>query len=118
MRCGYCGAPLRGASAHNRRCYRDASQIEHTLDCPQPLVCADDIEQQAVEHLRSILTDDAVTQAIAAQTRLAQSEARFKRAQELYVLGEISRELYDAKKARRENLTASLTTTKCYHSTT
>ena len=112
LRCGYCGAPLRGTSAHNRRYYRDASQIEHTLDCPQPLIDADEIEQQVIEYLRSILTDDAVTQANAAQTRLAQSDARFKHVQELYVLGEISRELYEAEKARREDLTASLTTTR------
>jgi site-specific DNA recombinase len=112
LRCGYCGAPMRGTSAHNRRYYRDASQIEHTADCQQPLVCADEIEQQVVEYLRSVLTDDAVTQASAAQARLANSEVHFKHVQELYVLGEIDRELYETEKARRENLTQSLTTTK------
>ena len=112
LRCGYCGALMRGTSANQRRYYRDASQIEHTSNCPQPMLRADAIEQQVVNYWLGVLTEDALQQVETAQARTGDLQARFKHIQELYVLGEIEREMYEAEKSRTEKCLEALTTTK------
>ncbi len=110
LRCGYCGAHLRGVSVRGTRYYRDAAQIEHVRECPQALVRAEQIEQAVVDWLvQTLLPVGSEAECAAAQARLHEAELRFKRAQMLYVAGELERATYDAEKERWESLKKSLT---------
>ncbi len=110
LRCGYCGALMRGTSANQRRYYRDASQIEHTANCPQPMLRADAIEQQVVNYWLGVLSEETLQQVETNQARTEDLQAHFKHIQELYVLGEVDREVYEAEKLRTENCLQALTT--------
>lgn len=55
LRCGYCGGSMRGSSNGKYFYYRDATQIERTSTCHQPLVRADKIERQVVDYLLKVL---------------------------------------------------------------
>jgi len=104
--CGGCGSPMRGsASGTGKRYYRDASQIERTGKCRQPLAAADNIEQQVVNFLRIQLAEIDIA-AIIQQRQLQQeqSQARYQRAQQLYLDGDINRDQYLAEKEQHEKL--------------
>ena len=110
VRCGYCGAHFRGVSAHDRRYYRDAAQTEHLHDCPQPNVRADKIEAAIVEGLLAMLDPSLGTFDLeATQASLRDAEERLTRARDLYLIGEIDREQYEAERDRQANLKKSLT---------
>lgn len=110
VRCGYCGAHLRGVSVRGTRYYRDAAQIEHLKDCPQPIVRADQVEPAIIAGLLTLLEPTlSALDFDAAQASLREAEARFKRAQDLYLVGEIDRDQYDAEKERQATLKKSLT---------
>ncbi len=104
VRCGYCGNHLRGISPHGHRYYKDASRIEHTVDCPQSLTRAEPIEQQVIDRLRLALMNIDVAASEVLTERLAAADLQVARAQELYLLGEIGRKAYDAAKQTREQL--------------
>ena len=100
LRCGYCGGTMRGSSTNGRRYYRDATKIEHKGACPQGLVREAEIERQVVEILRAMLAAAGVT--TDEEAKQAAAAARWQRAQELYLLGEIGRERYQAERVRYE----------------
>ena len=101
LRCGYCGTHFRGVSVRGTRYYRDVAQIEHLKDCSQPIVRADQIEQQIVDYLLTMLKPAVDAQELATtQSSLAAAEARFDRAQALYLAGEITRTDYETERVR------------------
>jgi len=91
---------MRGSSTNGRRYYRDATKIEHKGACPQGLVREAEIERQVVEILRAMLAAAGVT--TDEEAKQAAAAARWQRAQELYLLGEIGRERYQAERVRYE----------------
>jgi hypothetical protein len=56
LRCGRCGGTMRGVSSHKEnKYYRDSSQLEKRIDCTQPLVKTEEIEQQVIEFLKYVM---------------------------------------------------------------
>lgn len=108
--CAQCGGHMRGASKeHGKfRYYLDASQVDCTCQCPQKLVRAELIEEQILMWIKNVLA--AVDNSELSQIHASQAiyENRFRRAQELYLAGEITREIYDQEKLRWENIAAPL----------
>jgi hypothetical protein len=110
LRCGFCGGSMRGSSGSNgKHYYRDATQIEHTGTCHQPLVRAEQIELQIVDYLKNALSslneDEILSQY---QQKKDDIESRWKRAKTLFLAGEIDRNQYKDEKARRDKLENAL----------
>ncbi len=101
LHCGYCGAVMRGCGG-KQRLYRDYSRAERVVRCPQPSLKADAIEAQVVALLRRVLQNVPREQQETLQAQREALEARWQRARELYLLGEISYERYEAEKYRYE----------------
>ncbi len=106
LRCGYCGNTMRGVSSMDRRYYRDSSQIEHVCDCPQETVRADELEDSFYKMLTHFVQewgkgDSQNSQEVA----LFQTKARFERAKEMYLQGEITRSEFQDEKSRFEGAT-------------
>lgn len=107
--CGYCGKSMRGVTSNGKRAYRDSSQIERRLDCPQPLVHADNVEQQLRDVLQGILNYWQENAGFDNSSQLSQeAEDRFGRAKELYLMGEVSREVFQTEKDRYEEIKNNL----------
>jgi hypothetical protein len=99
---------MRGVSSHEgKRYYRDATRIERTGVCVQPLIFAENIEQQIVEILLQA-TQDAPDLVRSAQTQIDAVRERYEPAKILYLAGEISREAYEEERNRRENTLGGL----------
>ncbi|MEN4012176.1 MAG: recombinase family protein [Bellilinea sp.] len=110
--CSQCGNTFRGVSSYGRRYYRDASRIERTCDCPQESVRADDLELQLVAIIRDLSYNWQQSQQIYNQVQKEEdAERRLERAKELYIAGEISREVFQTEKNRHENTRKSLQNT-------
>ncbi len=98
LRCEQCGQPFRAMRSQQRRYYRDVSRINHTSDCPQPTLHAEDIEAQVRDFFTNLhLPSDwrtwvetrhlTVEQQAVQQEQRAAVEERWTRAQELYLAG-------------------------------
>jgi site-specific DNA recombinase len=100
LRCGYCGAPMRGVSGGTKtRYYRDASKIEKTCDCPQNIVIAEAIENQVKDLLLGIFDNAELLKALELVENQKQlASQRFDRAKDLYLAGELPRDDYEAEK--------------------
>lgn len=97
--CARCGKHLRATTTTSGyRYYRDATQIEHTGDCTQPPVKAEDIEAQVVEFMldcqralpadwREQLEARWAQAAPDAAQQVAQAKERLARTVELYLGG-------------------------------
>ena len=110
LRCGHCGTHFRGVSVRGIRYYRDVAQIEHLCDCHQPIVRAEQIEQQITDYLLGNLKPLGDPRDLAkAQASLTAAETRFERAQALYLAGEIERADYEAERARLADSKQGLT---------
>lgn len=106
--CGLCGGRMRGiAGSEGRRYYRDATQIDRVGQCRQPLIRASHIERQVVGRLVQIAQEGA-SAVRSAQERFEAAEARFQRARQLFLGGDMSREEYAQEKERRDNLQKGL----------
>ncbi len=101
LHCGYCGAIMRGSGGRHR-IYRDYSRTEHTRRCPQPSLRADVIEVRVAALLRQVLQSIPQEQQEVLEAQRKTFEARWQRARELYLLGEISCERYTMEKERYE----------------
>ena len=111
--CGHCGSSFRGVSSNGRRYYRDSARIERTQPCQQETVRADDLELQLVTILRDLSYNwRQVQQIYNQQQKEEESVERFERAKELYIAGEITREMFQQEKTRHENSMKSLQNTK------
>ena len=102
--CGYCGRAMRGSSGKGRHYYRDATRIEKNNECPQCTVRAETIEVKVVDLLRRILSNQSVDDAYSIdENQLEKIQRRYNRVKELYIAGQVDRELYDLEKERYEN---------------
>jgi DNA invertase Pin-like site-specific DNA recombinase len=109
LRCGYCGAPMRGSSSNGRRYYRDGSRIERTCDCPQITLRAEKVENQLKEWLCAIYQENQPgPMDLQVQSVVAQAEMRLERARELYIIGEIDKETFEREKLAYEVLLKQL----------
>jgi len=104
LRCSRCNGPMRGESSEVRRYYADGFHIEMIeSDCTQRMVQAEKIEAELSDILKSILAASKGSNVLnSLQTKLAEAEARFERAKELYISGEIKRSEYEEEKRRLE----------------
>ncbi len=103
--CGYCGRPMRGSAGKpGMFYYRDTTQIEKSGNCPQCRVRAEHIEEQVVDWLKRVFKQKWIDEEyIANGEQLERIQARYNRVKELYIAGQISKDLYDAEKLRYEN---------------
>lgn len=103
LKCGYCSGTMRGSSNEYHRYYVDGSQVDFSTPCQQATVRSDRIEQQVVSLLQEIIAQANGSQPFDLfQAQVTENEARFSRAKELYLLGEISKETYEQEKTRLE----------------
>ena len=110
--CGYCGSTVRGVSSEGRRYYRDAALIERTHKCNQKSVRADDLELQLLLTLLNIGYNWQNSKEIYdQQQKEREAETRVERAKELYIGGEITREMYQEERNRYESAIKSLQNT-------
>ena len=106
LRCGYCGRPMRGScdGTGRKHYYRDATRIDRSGDCPQCTLKAPVIEAMFLDWLRKTLDNQQVVQALESQqASMDQADARFERARDLYLAGQLSRSAYDLEKERQLN---------------
>ena len=107
--CGHCGGRFRGSTFKGGRYYRDANQVEHVVDCEQPLVQAYAIESQVVDFLLSAMSSKKLTDKLTSvESLLQQSDDRLQRAKILFLAGDIDKDTYDAEKERCEVARESL----------
>lgn len=88
--------------------YADANQLVHTCQCPQRLVRADRIEKQVVKWISNILQSAFTEEERNVEQQVSELEARFERATQLHLSGEIDRQLYESEKTRLENAVETL----------
>jgi len=101
--CGHCGGRFRGSTFKGGRYYRDANQVEHVVDCEQPLVQAYAIEKQVVDFLLSAMSSTKLMDKLTSvECLLQQADDRYQRAKTLYLAGDINKDRYDAEKERCE----------------
>ena len=101
LHCGYCGGYMRGVSSETRFYYKDGNQLDHTCECYQPIVRAQEVEQSVVKWLQSVVrtaSDEMDAQDLQLQSRAI--EQRYERAREFYLSGELDRSAYEAEKKR------------------
>ena len=104
LKCGYCGKSMRAVSQNGFRYYRDASRIDRTCACPQIAVRAEEIEATLVKLLRDIVEYSISRGEIrTSNDKQQKAEARYERAKELYMQGEMTREAFQSEKERYEN---------------
>jgi len=103
--CGYCGRAMRGSMGKpGMFYYRDTTQIEKSGSCPQCRVRAEYIEEQVVNWLRGVVQQKSIDEEYAVdEEQLGKLQARYNRAKDLYIAGQIDKDLYDAETSRYEN---------------
>ncbi len=104
LRCGHCGATMRGVSSLGKYfSYDDANKIDALMDCQQKPIKAAKIEDEIAGLLLTIVNRADEQRTMDALDELfAMAERRFQRAQELYLAGEINREYYEGERERYE----------------
>ncbi len=95
--CVHCGRRMRGVSRayDSTRYYRCSSTIEATGQCPQTSILATPIERQVLDWLWQILEFNSQTPEILVYNQKDEYEARYKRANQLYLAGAISLEEHE-----------------------
>lgn len=97
LKCGYCGANMRGVSCKGKYLsYDDGARRDAIRMCGQKPIKALLIEDTMASVLRSIMaqSDEQHTLEILYE-QFAHAEQRYKRAQELYLAGQINRQEYE-----------------------
>lgn len=109
LRCGFCGGTMRGVSrVGGYHYYEDSNKQDRVCECQQKLVRADQIEQQVVKWLQSVVAGAISPEEWQAEQQATESEKRFERARELYLAGQITRTAYENEKLRLENVQSCL----------
>ena len=109
LRCERCGRLMRAQSGHGLRYYQDKTRIQHTGQCDQKMVKAEDIEGQVAQYLMSfdlppnwregVLTWLCSAEDLEAMERSEQEiESRLGRLVDLYLAGDLQREQYEREK--------------------
>lgn len=110
LRCGYCGATMRGISTNREYLYyRDASQLEKRLECTQPIVRTEKIEPQVVFFLKQVLDELDPEEGLQnVEREIAEAEKRFDRAKFLFLSGDMAKEKFEEEKLRKEEIVNNL----------
>ncbi len=118
LKCGYCGARMRGISNVGKYFwYEDGRRLEAVGNCQQKITKAQPLEDQMTGFVRSVVATADETRTIdAIQQQYELAEERYKRAQELYLAGQIKREYYEMEKDRYDELANGLRKEK-FHAT-
>ncbi len=103
--CGYCGRAMRGSMGKKGMFYyRDTTQIEKSGSCPQCTVRAEQIETQVVTWLKMIFKQKWIDEELIVSSRqIEKIQSRYNRAKDLYIAGQVNKDLYDVEKLRYEN---------------
>jgi site-specific DNA recombinase len=113
LRCGFCGGTMRGVTNDHYRYYRDSNQQDRVCHCSQNVVNAEMIEQQVLCWLKNIVqsaSNDAEQHVV---DQCEELETRFERAKQLYLAGEISRQVYEAERAKLDVFKKDLHADEC-----
>ena len=104
LRCGFCGSNLRGVSCNGRHfSYQDGAKLDAINRCKQGLVKVDWIEGTIARIVKAIINQADEQKSIESlQTQFRLAEQRYKRAQELYLASEISRDQYEKERVSYE----------------
>ena len=104
--CGSCGWPMRGTMwGKLGSAYKDSSQIEIHSDCMQKPIKAMTLEKQIIKLLYDATKVWEKTVKPGAITKYAdEAETDLQRAQELYIRGEITKEILEREKERTEKI--------------
>jgi DNA invertase Pin-like site-specific DNA recombinase len=109
--CGYCGYPLRGSThnPNNTHVYKCSGRIERRDMCSQPSPKAIPLEKQVASLLKKAIQawEKSVKPGKVALD-VEEAEAQLQRAQELYIRGEVTKEVVEREKERVENLVQPL----------
>jgi site-specific DNA recombinase len=110
--CGTCGWPLRGTAVYSNpiRFYVDAGHVDrHNVCDGQFRVKALPLEQQVADLLGdAIQAWEKMVNPQSLSRNIEEAEAQLQRAQELYIHGEITKNMLDREKARFEKLVKPL----------
>jgi site-specific DNA recombinase len=107
--CAHCSRPMRAQAAHGVRQYQDKTRVQHTGDCTQETVKAEEVEEQVAQylasfHLPSNWREDVAARLYSAEDREAMEreeqaiQARMERLVELYLAGDVDRTHYEREK--------------------
>jgi hypothetical protein len=105
--CGKCGWPMRGMPMGPTAIYtyRDSGQIERSGLCNQPCVRAIPLERQVIEllHQAMLVWGKSVKPELVAK-HIEETNGQLQRAYELYIRGEITKEIVMREKERVEQI--------------
>jgi len=114
LHCGYCGGTMRGNTKYtDERYYRDSNQQDRICHCQQNVVKAEKIEKQVVDWLKNVVQSASTDTERHAVEEARELEARFERAKQLYLAGEISRQVHDAEREKLESFKNGLQVDEC-----
>jgi hypothetical protein len=104
LKCGFCGANMRGVSRGIYRSYVCGVRIDHSPHCNQMSLRAIKTEDKIAGMIQEIVSraDEGATFELS-QQQLLKAEERYSRAQELYLEGQIDREQYEKELESYEN---------------
>ena len=117
--CNECGAPMRASSIRGTRYYRCRTRIQRREGCSQLSIRAAAVEAVAASVAKELVLTEELEQRIAAylvndqrlealDVQKRRLQAEFKRAQELYMDGDIERSRYERAKSDFEREMAQL----------
>ena len=110
LRCGYCGSRMRGEKTFlDRRVYGDGDRIDHKNNCMQPMADSDVVEEQMYYFLREVIENSkGKVDLDVLQKEIQLAEQRFLRTRDIYISGEITREVFEIERNRLESLKRDL----------
>lgn len=110
LRCGYCGSRMRGEKTFlDRRVYGDGDRIDHKNNCMQPMADSDVVEEHMYYFLREVIENSkGKVDLDVLQKEIQLAEQRFLRTRDIYISGEITREVFEIERNRLESLKRDL----------
>jgi site-specific DNA recombinase len=109
LRCGYCGRVMRGSSGKNYHYYRDTTHVEKSGNCPQCSVRADAVEHQVLTWLNTVFQNQLLDEThVGNDQQVLKIEERYNRVKELYISGQIEKDVYDVEKSKYANTIQTL----------
>ncbi len=104
LHCSSCGRAMRGSSGRRGEyLYRDTTRIEKSGECCQDTVHAENIENQIVQWLRSVLANIVINENdVSTSEQIAKVQSRYDRVKTLFIADQIDNEIYVNEKERYE----------------
>ena len=105
---------MRGITKYSDyRYYKDSNQLDCICHCQQNVIEAEKIEKQVVDWLKNVVQSASTDTERHAIEETQELEARFERAKQLYLAGEISRQVHDAEREKLEVFKNGLQVDEC-----